>query len=66
MKAPARDDQAKAGAVFEQGELFERYFTAMFPNPDSQAGIALASMAARRIFAPIKLAPYRLATCCRH
>jgi len=48
MNAPARDDQAKAGAeceqVCEQVELFERHFNASFPNPDSQAGIALADL----------------------
>lgn len=41
MKNPNRR-QAKSG--FEQGELFESHFTAVYPGPTSQAGIALASL----------------------
>lgn len=45
MKTPARDDQARAGVEeIEQLELFERHLTASYPNPDSQAGIALAQL----------------------
>ena len=40
MSAPHDDD--KSGP--EQGELFERRFTATFPSKDSQAGMALAAL----------------------
>lgn len=45
MKTPAHDYQARAGVAeeLEQLELFERCeFTATFPNPETNAGIALA------------------------
>lgn len=42
MKTPAHDDQAKAGV--EQGELFKLHFNATYPNPDTQAAVALASL----------------------
>ncbi|WP_313034700.1 hypothetical protein [Massilia alkalitolerans] len=42
MENPSRR-QARPGFV-EQGELFEHHLTAVFPSPDSQPGIALASL----------------------
>ncbi len=45
MNSPAHDDQTGAGDEdLEQLELFERQFTAAFPNPRTNAGITLAAL----------------------